>query len=87
MCKDVDVVSKAVERVEMIGLNATEQHDVHVIVESKRVAIDIHAKIGGTNSRIVTSDVSRTEQLEIADQWSKGEFSVLISTTCALVRK
>ena len=83
------IVQKTATRISSIletDEGITNEHHVHVIVESKKMATNVQDKISEMDcSRVVTSDVSGEDQMDIAGKWCRGEFSVLISTTCALV--
>lgn len=62
-------------------------HAVHIMVAAKDDATYIASKIGeaSISHRVLTSDVDLEQQQAIAKDWRNSQFSILVSTSIAIV--
>lgn len=85
-CTTVTEINRAVvERVEQT-LSSFPNFGIHIICSSVGRANRLFTALKPKcRVELVTSEVIIKEQREIAAKWRRGEFQVLLSTTCALV--
>ncbi len=59
---------------------------IHILCATTRTAEQIYEKLKDDPTvSCITGQHASNEKMNVADQWRRGEISVLISTTCALV--
>jgi hypothetical protein len=86
-CRVVDSPRELSVRTIRKRIEQDPSHAVHIMVASKGDAIFISSKLSeySVSHRLLTSDVDMDQQQSIAKEWKNSEFSVLVSTSIAVV--
>jgi superfamily II DNA helicase RecQ len=84
----INIEAEATRRAKDV-MSCTPQFGLHLICASKKSALrifhDLSNLVPKYKIELVTADIPKEEQAEIARKWSAGEFDILVSTSSALV--
>lgn len=86
-CNVVNSPKEISARAACAAAKRNPNHGVHIMVASKSDAIFIASRLGEHSicHRLLTSEADSEQQVSIAKEWRNSQFSVLVSTSIAVV--